>query len=67
MTDKQSQRGFALAATIFALVALGVLATGGFYFARQEAWATVIARTSRTGGSHSIPGLHVETTSPLFM
>jgi hypothetical protein len=36
MAVKHQKGGFALAATIFALVVLGVLATGGFYLARQE-------------------------------
>lgn len=36
MRENHAQSGFALAATIFALVILGVLATGGFYIARQE-------------------------------
>ncbi|MBT8397967.1 MAG: hypothetical protein KJN92_13425, partial [Gemmatimonadetes bacterium] len=36
MMDKHSRSGFALATTIFALIVLGVLATGGFYLARQE-------------------------------
>lgn len=31
-----SKRGFALPAAVFALVVVGVLATGGFYLARQE-------------------------------
>jgi hypothetical protein len=36
MTETDSRRGFALATTVFVLVVLGVLATGGFYLARQE-------------------------------
>jgi len=34
--EMKSRRGFALPAAIFALVVVGVLATGGFYLARQE-------------------------------
>ena len=36
MKRENNQRGFALAAAVFALVILSVLATGGFYLARQE-------------------------------
>jgi len=36
MRETDPRSGFALATTIFALVVLGVLATGGFYLARQE-------------------------------
>ena len=36
MRGTHSNQGFALAAAIFALVVLGILATGGFYLARQE-------------------------------
>jgi len=36
MRETDPRRGFALAAALFALVVLGVLSTGGFYFARQE-------------------------------
>ncbi len=36
MTGNHSESGFALAAAIFALVVLMVLAAGGFYIARQE-------------------------------
>jgi hypothetical protein len=37
MKDVGSRNGFALAAAVFTLVILGVLVTGGFYIARQEA------------------------------
>jgi len=36
MIQMRSRRGFALPAAVFALVVVGVLATGGFYLARQE-------------------------------
>ncbi len=43
-----SRGGFALAATIFALVVLGVLATGGFYLARQETRIGVASERATT-------------------
>jgi hypothetical protein len=36
MNEMRSRCGFALPAAVFALVVVGVLATGGFYLARQE-------------------------------
>jgi hypothetical protein len=36
MKQRESQAGFALAAVVFVLVIMGLLATGGFYVARQE-------------------------------
>ena len=36
MTENHPNGGFALAATVFALVVLGALVTGGFYIGRQD-------------------------------
>jgi hypothetical protein len=50
MSEKgtDSRGGFALAATIFALVVLGILATGGFYLARQETRIGVASKRATT-------------------
>jgi len=48
MRKDLSREGFALAAAIFALVILGVLATGGFYLARQETRIGMASERGRT-------------------